>query len=214
MLVRYDYIFLLCYLVANKINSKIMGLVWKALINYQFSFIQNKDKIKKKFFQKLLMILLLVSNTKKYSWLIKIDSKIKIEMLKLCLTFIAALMALGCHVNAQQPDTNFCAIKRKSNNLLELVLNLFDNVSFAIAQGAREMPKIPNDRYQALIERNSLTNFATEEIREFFDPFTNVAISSTKFDGTTIKTFSYYLFNELLIITSKLCWQCEKMLSL
>ena len=41
-------------------------------------------------------------------------------MLKFYLTFIAALMAVGCHVNAQQPDTNFCAIKRKLNNLFEL----------------------------------------------------------------------------------------------
>ena len=62
---------------------------------------------------------------------------------------------------------------------------------------------LPGNQYQAVIERNDLIKISTEVIVELYDGQRDIGISTQTDLGTTIKTYSYYRINELLVVTRK-----------
>lgn len=61
-----------------------------------------------------------------------------------------------------------------------------------------------NQKYQALIEKNSDELREGVEIEEFYDGIDNVGISINTAAGEKIYTYSYYNTNELLLVKSNL----------
>lgn len=100
-------------------------------------------------------------------------------MLKFSL-YIGLIGAILVAVNGQSPDFAWCNITALSN----------------------KKPDLPDTgKYQALVERNDLESLETEETREYFDGIDNIGIAIQTSGSSTIKTYSYYKLNELLVVT-------------
>jgi hypothetical protein len=57
-----------------------------------------------------------------------------------------------------------------------------------------------NLQYSVEIEKNKADEKYTEEIREYYDGKNNIGVSYNTFNGQTVKTYSYFYSDELLLI--------------
>ena len=61
------------------------------------------------------------------------------------------------------------------------------------------MGNFDNSRYSVQIEKNRADKKFTEEITMYYDGLNNIGVSHHTYDGQSLKTFSYFNDDQLLI---------------
>ena len=109
-------------------------------------------------------------------------------------------------VHGQHVDQQFCDEKISIDLLLIKLIQFLNlkKIKWQKVPDATENLPFPTQdsdlKYSVEIEKNNANEKYTEEIREYYDGRLNYGVSHNTFDGFTVKTYSDFSTDELLLI--------------